>query len=284
MGLGETRRRRGLRALNPLSRPMSRVYARGRTVAGVIRSLLTYYVGRERRRDMDHLYRRFLRPGDLAFDVGSHVGDRIAAFRRLGAAVVAVEPQPALSRLLRAVYGRDPSVFIEAVAVGARPGSVELLINRSNPTVSTASPEFVSAAAGAAGWEGQEWDDRLRVPQTNLDALIGSHGTPAFIKIDVEGYEAEVLAGLSIPVPALSFEFTTIQRPLARLCLAACQKLGDYRFNAALGESQCLEFDRWVTAAEMAGWVDALPHQANSGDVYAARVLKPGAEVAFQGP
>ena len=42
---------------------------------------------------MDTLYRRFLRPGDLAFDVGAHVGDRVASFRRLGARVVAVEPQ-----------------------------------------------------------------------------------------------------------------------------------------------------------------------------------------------
>ena len=45
---------------------------------------------------------QFVRPGDLVFDVGAHVGDRIAAFRRLGARVVAVEPQPALVRTLQA--------------------------------------------------------------------------------------------------------------------------------------------------------------------------------------
>lgn len=55
------------------------------------------------------------------FDVGSHVGDRIASFRRLGCRVVAVEPQPALVRVLRLLYGRDPQVALEPVAVGAAP-------------------------------------------------------------------------------------------------------------------------------------------------------------------
>jgi len=227
---------------------------------------------------MDDLYRSFVRPGDLAFDIGSHVGDRIASFRRLGATVVAVEPQPALIGVLRLLYGRDPSVSIEGVAVGEKPGTAELLVNRANPTVSTVSPVFVSAAKGAAGWEGQVWDARLRVPRTTLDSLIGKHGTPAFIKIDVEGFEADVLAGLSAPVPALSFEFTTIQRRVAHACLAACETLGDYRFNAALGESQRLELDCWVSAAKMAAWVDDLPHAANSGDIYAVLAAQPGKE------
>ena len=248
----------------------------GRIWRGVVRSLRTYYAGRDRRRAMDDLYRSFLRPGDLAFDIGSHVGDRIASFRRLGATVVAVEPQPTLTKLLRLLYGRDSFVSIEGVAVGGRLGSTDLFINRAKPTVTSASSEFVSAARDAAGWEDQVWDARLRVPQTTLDALMAKYGTPAFVKIDVEGYEAEALAGLSVPVPALSFEFTTIQRPVAHACLAACEALGDYRFNAALGESQRLELHRWEPAAEMAAWVDALPHEANSGDIYA--VLTAGSD------
>jgi FkbM family methyltransferase len=43
---------------------------------------------------------------------------------------------------------------------------------------------------------------------TTLDELIGKHGVPVFIKIDVEGFEEAVLQGLSQPVRALSFEFT----------------------------------------------------------------------------
>lgn len=240
-----------------------------RTVRGVARSLRTYYGNRERRAAMDLLYGRFVKAGDLVFDIGAHVGDRIACFRRLGARVVAVEPQPALVRTLRLLYGRDRAVAIEPVAVGASAGSIELRLNIDNPTVSTASADFVRAADGAKGWEGQAWTRTIRVPVTTLDALVARHGMPAFIKIDVEGFEAQALAGLTQPPPALSFEFTTIQRGVAAACIARCAALGYRRYNAMLGERHSLVHADWQSADEIATWIAALPHEANSGDVYA---------------
>jgi FkbM family methyltransferase len=238
-----------------------------RTARGVLRSLRVYYGHRKRNAAMDRLYGQFVREGDLVFDVGSHVGDRIGAFRRLGARVVALEPQPALVTTLKLLYGRDRNVAIEAKAVGRSDGEIELKINIDNPTVSTASDAFVGAAHGAAGWEGQVWGKSIRVPMTTLDALIAAHGRPAFMKIDVEGFEAEALAGLTQPVSALSFEFTTIQRDVARACIERCAALGYAKFNAALGESQ--DLGAWRTADEIVRWLDELPHAANSGDIYA---------------
>jgi FkbM family methyltransferase len=219
---------------------------------------------------MDRLYGQFIKDGDLVFDVGSHVGDRVASFTRLGARVVAVEPQPAMVAVLKLLHGRNPAVTIEPVAVGREAGSANLMINPRNPTVSTASQEFVSAAHNAPGWETQRWTRTIQVPVTTLDALIGKHSKPVFIKIDVEGFEAEVLAGLTQPVRALSFEFTTIQRDVARACIERCRALGYTRFNSALGESQVLIHEQWVGGDAMAAWLAALPHAANSGDIYAA--------------
>ena len=96
-----------------------------RTARGVMRSLGIYYGWRQRNRSraMDALYGRFVKPGDLVFDIGAHVGDRVAAFRRLGAKVVAVEPQPALAFTLGAMFGRDGNVVLERVAVGRKPAT-----------------------------------------------------------------------------------------------------------------------------------------------------------------
>jgi FkbM family methyltransferase len=234
-----------------------------------VRSLRIYYGNRQRRDAMERLYRRFVKPGGLVFDVGAHVGDRVAAFLRIGARVIAVEPQPALRTTLKLLHGRDRAVVVEPVALGRSEGSVELKLNLDNPTVSTASADFIRAAAGAPGWEGQAWTRTITVPMTTLDALIARHGVPAFIKIDVEGFEAEVLAGLSRPVAAISFEFTTIQRAVATAAIDRCVALGYVSFNAALGESQTLVHEPWITAPRIAQWLAALPDAANSGDVYA---------------
>jgi FkbM family methyltransferase len=242
-----------------------------RAARGVARSLMIYYGSRRHGAAMDLLYAKFVRPGDLVFDAGAHVGDRVAAFRRLKARVVAIEPQPALVRTLRLIYGRDRGVVIEPVALGAAPGTVELRLNIDNPTVSTASAEFVAAARGAPGWEAQAWTRRVIVPMTTLDALIDRHGTPAFIKIDVEGFEAQALAGLTRPVAALSFEFTIIQRAVAHAALERCVALGFSGFDAALGESQALVHGAWRPADEIRRWLEALPAEANSGDIYAVR-------------
>ena len=244
-------------------------YGSWRTIRGVARSLRIYHGNGARRAAMERLYGRFVAPGDLVFDIGAHVGDRIAVLRRLGARVVAVEPQPALVKTLKLLYGRDRAVAIEPVAIGRSAGTLKFSLNVDNPTVSTASEAFRKAADGAPGWEGQAWSRTIDVPVMTLDMLVARHGAAAFIKIDVEGSESEALAGLTRPSPTLSFEFTTIQRGVAEACVSRCAELGYTRYNAVLGESHALVYRDWVSAEEITVWLRTLPQAANSGDIYA---------------
>jgi FkbM family methyltransferase len=239
-----------------------------RALAGLARSLAIYRLNRRHARGLRAFYRPFVGPGDLVFDIGAHVGDRIAAFRALGARVVGVEPQPLLATALRVLTAFDRGVMIERLALGAEPGTATLRVNAANPSVSTRSTGFIAGTDGAPGWEGQAWDSTLDVPADTLDGLIARHGAPRFVKIDVEGFEAEVLAGLSSPPPALSFEIVTAYRDGAQAALAEARRLGFDRYRLSLGESHAWH-GPWMDGDAMAETLAALPDAANSGDVYA---------------
>lgn len=232
------------------------------------RSLDVYYGHPQRDAAMDRFYTRFIRPGDLVLDIGAHVGGQVACFRRLGARVVAIEPQPLCVGALRTIFAEDDRVTVVEAACADRIGTAELRINSANPTVSTASSHFPQAARGAAGWESERWDTTTAVASTTLDALIDAYGVPAFVKIDVEGFEDVVLGGLHRALPALSFEFTTIERLVPRRCLDRLSALGFSQFNLALGDDMSLALHGWLSADDMGAHLRALPHAVNSGDVY----------------
>jgi FkbM family methyltransferase len=158
--------------------PSPPIGERWRSVVASARSLVIYYGNPIRRWRIDRLYSEFVREGDLVFDIGSHVGDRIGSFRRLGCRVVAVEPQPRLIRILRRLYGRDPNVVIEPMAIAAAPGNIELFVNLDNASLTTASSGFVAAASAAPGWRGERWPGRLVVPAITFDQLIATQSTP----------------------------------------------------------------------------------------------------------
>ncbi len=236
---------------------------------GLARSLLIYYGVPWRAWQMRRLYGRFIQPGDLCFDIGAHVGNRLRVWRQLGARVVAVEPQPVLFDWLQRVYGRSPHVTLLDQAIGSAPGEATLHISQRTPTVSTLSRAWMQAVQQDDGFAAVAWDTAVTVPVVTLDDLIGRYGRPAFCKIDVEGFELEALRGLSVPIAALSFEYIPAALDVALGCIDQLQALGNYQFGHAPGESHRLPAGQWLTPDEMRHFLQQLTPSDGSGDIYA---------------
>jgi FkbM family methyltransferase len=181
----------------------------------------SYYGDRVRTRKF---FAQLLKPGDLVFDVGANHGRMSEAFLELGARVVAIEPNPTLADTVRRRYAHRLAA-VEQVAVGAEPATMELHLGLHDGH-STLSTEWIDAAPTQDRFGGS-----VSVEVTTMDALIERHGRPAFVKIDVEGFEDQVLAGLSERVEHLSLEYQCAAPEIAERCLQRLSALGFTQFD-----------------------------------------------------
>jgi FkbM family methyltransferase len=182
---------------------------------------------------------------------------------------VAVEPQPDFARLLRRLFAAAPNVEVMEAAAGGAAGRASLLISERTPTVTTIATAWHEARAKEPDFSHVQWNPPIEIPTTTLDLMIERFGTPAFVKIDVEGAEPVVLAGLSRPVRAMSFEYLPRALEYARVCVERLATLGAYRYNWSPGESYRLAETRWMNGDELCAALETATAQRRPGDVYA---------------
>lgn len=159
--------------------------------------------------EVRELLRRALRPGDVAIDAGANAGAHTLAMAAAGARVIACEPNPILRSRLEAnvaLNGVD-SIAVRPYALTAVPGPVVLHV--------PADPVHTGGASLLAGVHEHLRDAReVEVEGVPLDELVRRESLPAvrLVKIDVEGFEAAVLAGgrelLARDRPDLALEYT----------------------------------------------------------------------------
>lgn len=238
-------------------------------VLGFSWSFLIYYGVPFHHWALTRIYSPFIRPGDLCFDIGAHLGDRIRAWSKLNARIVALEPHPGMMNWLRRWYAHQPDVVLVEEAVGAEPGTANLWISRLTPSVSTTSQAWLNRVQHSRRFAGVRWEEQISVTVTTLDTLIAQYGAPAFCKIDVEGAELDVLRGLSQAIPALSFEYIPAMIETALGCINRLGHLGHYEYNWRISEFPRLRSPVWLSPQDMASNLMRRSPEGNSGDVYA---------------
>ena len=214
-----------------------------------------------------HIITKSVVPGDLVFDIGANLGDKTEWFASRQIQVIAVEPQPNLVEQLRTRFASNSLVTVIGKGLAAAPGELTMSLS-TNHVLSTFSNDWKSGR-----FAGQAWDSTAVIEVVTLDQIVAQFGVPRYAKIDVEGYEKQVLLGLSQKIGILSFEFTAEFIETAQEICEHLLVLGYRFFNFSLGENDEFELDAsWISCE---GLFSAL-HFALSkeqllwGDIYAA--------------
>ncbi len=227
------------------------------------------------RRKFIKFYSRFIKKDYLCFDIGANLGSRTDIMLELGARVVAVEPQQNCIEKLEKKYRGNDRVFLVPKAVGGVNSKGRLLLSDAH-TISSMSTDWINSLKSSdmffVSSSAFEWQESIEVQIITLNQLIEEYGKPDFCKIDVEGYEYEVLKVLSQPINFISFEFTPTREfiMLAMKTVKHLSTIGRVGFNYTTGESISFGLKNWVGPEEMLRILPSLPEKISiCGDIYA---------------
>ena len=219
---------------------------------------------------MGAFYSQFFPPGGLVFDVGANQGEYSEMYAAEGARVIALEPNTAFADRLRAL-ARTADIHPVFSAIGDQPGEAVLNVC-STPGFSTLVDRKADWIETSPDYKDVRWTHTLTVPVTTLDLLAEEFGQPEYVKIDVEGFEINVLRGMTFRPRYLSFEFGARRKGPSTVCL---EHLGaqNFAFRPIVGRDYRFATPEWMNLAEAKAWLDAFSvEQAEYGDMFAHRL------------
>lgn len=231
-----------------------------------------------KRKKISDFFGMFVEKDDLVFDVGANVGDFVDAFLHLGVKVCAVEPNQFCVEELKSLYGNNSQFILIDRALGSAESEGKMYLGEENMhCVSTLSEEWKKEAQNMAELKMAGWNKQVKVNITTLDLLIKKYGIPKLCKIDVEGFEYEVLQGLSQPLPMISLEYTPWRIDPTISCIDYLSNLSLYKFNITMSESRQsvgeLRFKDWIDKDQVLKLINEEIRDTDIvGDLYAKAI------------
>jgi FkbM family methyltransferase len=212
-------------------------------------------------------YRSLIKPNDLCFDVGGNMGVKTNIFLLLKARVLTLEPQRKCAHYLKNKYGKKITLLEKGVGAS---NEVKDFYVSNNTALSSFNQNWLAELQhGRFAGNTVHFIDRVEI--ITLDSLIETYGIPNFIKIDVEGYEKEVLKGLTRKFKSLSFEYTVPEK--INEALACLQILkSNYRAltcNYTVCDENSFRLDNWLPIDVMIEYVKSDAFSSTfAGDIY----------------
>lgn len=218
---------------------------------------------------MRDFYGQFIPAGSTVFDVGANLGEYAEVFAASGGRVIAIEPNPSFRDRLIAL-SQGANITPAFVAVGSSPGTAELNVC-SNAAYSTMAQADAGWMKDSPDYDGVEWTHKVEVEVATLAQLAERYGVPSYVKIDVEGFELEVLKGMAAVPNFLSFEFGARRMADALKCLDLLAARGFQSFRPITGRDYAFATPRWMKADEALAWLnDFTIEKGEYGDMFAS--------------
>lgn len=212
-------------------------------------------------------YRGFVSAGDLCFDVGANYGNRTEPLLKIGASVLAVEPQETCYEYLQLRFGNNIKLVTKGLCETV---CVRKFHIADSSVISSFSDEWIDSVKKDR-FRAHSWDKTIEVEMTTLDNLIEEFGLPTFIKIDVEGYELEVLRGLSHPINMISFEYTVPEQAAkVEECTMTVEKINaNFLCNFSVRESMKWALADWLYVSDFLKFIKTDDFvKTRFGDIY----------------
>ena len=172
----------------------------------------------------------------LLFDIGANRGLYTDANIDKYDTCILIEANPTLCEFLEDKYKTNSKIQVEHCIVSSTPVDTFYISNAD--TISTADVDWIKNSRFTKNYN---WRPIQGMPTYSIDDLVQKYGTPSFLKIDVEGYEYNVIKSITQKYCPLNFEWAEEKKEELLLTLEYLRTLGYTQF--ALQEEDGYTYD-----------------------------------------